>query len=174
MCGEDAAFEQIVQGHVGSPPHVWGRRPASLPGPGWSRFTPTCVGKTSDRDRSGRPGAVHPHMCGEDGVTASIEFQSVGSPPHVWGRLWYANAPGPPGRFTPTCVGKTSWSLIASACSSVHPHMCGEDVRPNLFFRERSGSPPHVWGRRRRYATQTIRLRFTPTCVGKTSSFRLS
>jgi len=98
--------------------------------------------------------SVHPHVRGEYGE---------GDPHSIHGH-----------RFTPTCVGKTS----KNARSGVMP----------------SGSPPRAWGRHQvvpavwRQPTvhphvrgedyglrevEEVRLRFTPTCVGKTSAARL-
>ena len=108
-------------------------------------------------------------MRGEDEMSPASAKDLSGSPPHAWGRLqlrphtrisqavhphmrgedssqrrWWAA----PGRFTPTCVGKTQPGQGGTAHPPVHPHMRGEDVywagRGGLD----TGSPPHAWGRR--------------------------
>ena len=85
-CGEDDPFEDLELLQDGSPPPVWGRPPW----PAWAcrrtRFTPTCVGKTSLCPLCSSQRAVHPHLCGED-LRVSLEPELVGgSPPPVWGR----------------------------------------------------------------------------------------
>src|SRR6185437_10548844 len=72
----------------------------------------------------------------------------IGSPPRAWGRRLQRKSGFPGNRFTPTCVGKTLSRRLPRPCTSVHPHVRGED------------------GRRR--AARSRRKRFTPTCVGKT------
>ena len=53
--------------------------------------------------------------------------------------------------------------------SSVHPHVRGEDPdRVSEVFSHR-GSPPRAWGRLVSRPATTCTLRFTPTCVGKTT-----
>ena len=70
VCGEyEASDEPPVCVH-GSPPRVWGIR---LPGPPAEqprRFTPTCVGNTELGVQEGCAVTVHPHVCGEYGMSA--------------------------------------------------------------------------------------------------------
>ena len=161
----------------GSPPHAW--VDVALVGVR-GRFTPTCVGKTHptcvDTSRRTLP-SVHPHMRGED--LAPVFNQLINK------------------RFTPTCVGKMSSSRSCSICApptedrfpaaaaftgAVHPHMRGEDnggycrLRAHRRFawgRQISGQNLGRSGYRgedlRRVWAVHARLRFTPTCVGKTA-----
>ena len=121
---------------------------------GLIRFTPTCVGKTGARSSTTR--------------TVS------GSPPHAWGRqsgLFGEYEIGQ--RFTPTCVGKTEEEIDGGLMSAVHPHMRGEDAPAIACVGPTPGSPPHAWGRH--VGRGCIeRVRFTPTCVGKTRTGRLN
>ena len=112
----------------GSPPRAWGRpiHPSARRGP--SRFTPTCVGKTSMSPPSTRPYPVHPHVRGEDDVIDAPDVRHV--------------------RFTPTCVGKTHSFGRPGWEFPVHPHVRGEDVIAVPFLRVAFGSPPRAWGRR--------------------------
>src|SRR5438270_114874 len=125
--GEDVDVVGQTPDRDGSPPRAWGRRGNSNAANQATRFTPTCVGKTTNGLRSSWRIAVHPHVRGEDvkffaaapGGTgslprawgrcsfhASFVMTTPGSPPRAWGRC----ARGRPGdvnaRFTPTCVGK--------------------------------------------------------------------
>ena len=71
-------------------------------------------------------------------------------------------------RFTPTCVGNTSWPPVLLPVSSVHPHMRGEYEIESEEFATTAGSPPHAWGIRQAPHRDAITQRFTPTCVGNT------
>ena len=53
--------------------------------------------------------------------------------------------------------------------STVHPHERGEDGKFLSQAQKGYGSPPRAWGRRPRPAWVRVRVRFTPTSVGKTS-----
>ncbi len=153
---------------VGSPPRAWGRRDMR-----WilffrPRFTPTCVGKTPSRRVHEFLSTVHPHVRGEDESAWGVALRGPGSPPRAWGRrfsTWFILGIG---RFTPTCVGKTSVDFYPCALVPVHPHVRGEDERTDPMSSVRPGSPPRAWGRRHRLRLDLISVRFTPTCVGKT------
>ena len=127
--------ENVSKGHValldgGSPPHAWGKLMSARTELIFTRFTPTCVGKTN----SVKHGAT--------GV--------FGSPPHAWGKPWQARRQNVRPRFTPTCVGKTGGRVQAGqgqrgspphawgklnrknrrpSYVPVHPHMRGENAK---------------------------------------------
>ncbi len=108
VCGEYLHKLSISGRDGGSPPRVWGILTAwAIPG-GQSRFTPTCVGNTSQIPPQFHNSTVHPHVCGEYFRNTWCFWLSFGSPPRVWGipvLQWdhhYFR------RFTPTCVGNTS------------------------------------------------------------------
>ena len=177
---------------AGSPPHAWGIRPrraASLPMQG--RFTPTRVGNTDfgvvlDALKAGSPPhawgiqlrrldlrrrvAVHPHTRGEyAALAAGAALVGFGSPPHAWGiRLQGADSSGMT-RFTPTRVGNTSGTVLATLTLPVHPHTRGEyaGVSPTMAM---ATVHPHTRGE---YAGRQGRVavegRFTPTRVGNTA-----
>ena len=71
------------------------------------RNTPTCVGKTANKDRFVEGRQKHPHVRGEDECVMSTYREESETPPRAWGRhpkgfgiaLFCGN--------TPTCVGKT-------------------------------------------------------------------
>ncbi len=186
--GEDEVREEENRVRIGSPPRAWGRRLQCSDGHGLFRFTPTCVGKTRGRVGDGTHPSVHPHVRGED-FGEGIRFpRDTGSPPRAWGRRHYpaggARSPGSPPRawgrhgvepvggpaqrFTPTCVGKTGVPRAPCPPWSVHPHVRGEDSAAAAATGGSFGSPPRAWGRRRAWLIMTGKLRFTPTCVGKT------
>ncbi len=71
----------------GSSPRMWGTPGAGAVGGSPRRFIPTHVGNTRPGRRPCRPGAVHPHACGEHASAASFSSQRA--------------------RFIPTHVGNT-------------------------------------------------------------------
>ena len=156
----------------GSPPRVWGRRVRGTRGRPEARFTPTCVGKALGQPQAAAVVSVHPHVCGEGASDGENNRSAHGSPPRVWGRPRREALGRGRGRFTPTCVGKAqSWRRGCRLCT-VHPHVCGEGPTSPNVRPARSGSPPRVWGRRRRSGLESEVRRFTPTCVGKASGTR--
>ena len=92
--------------------------------------------------------SVHPHGCGEHKRCGCLEHQSSGSSPRVWGTPPAVTLVTPVQRFIPTGVGNTIQSPTPRACSTVHPHGCGE----------------HAAARR----LTTMMTRFIPTGVGNT------
>ena len=64
-------------------------------------------------------------------------------------------------------MGKIPQEYIGNPRISVHPHVRGEDVRPNLYMNGKDGSPPRAWGRFSLRIVRGVISRFTPTCVGK-------
>ena len=148
MRGEDALLASANSCRSGSPPHAWGRPLAEDGLDVRARFTPTCVGKTSRSAGGSRRRPVHPHMRGEDARRATKRSRLV--------------------RFTPTCVGKTRYRRARPTRWPVHPHMRGEDRVSVSRETLHAGSPPHAWGRPLASHAKLLRLRFTPTCVGKT------
>src|SRR5262245_36065980 len=132
----------------GSPPRTWGRRgPSSRRRPP-RRFTPTHVGKTESRSGRVPTVTVHPHARGEDSMSAWSSPTSPGSPPRTWGRR--------PKRRR------------HEAGSTVHPHARGEDVPDRRAAFDDIGSPPRTWGRLPQVLDESVKIRFTPTHVGKT------
>ena len=109
-------------------------------------------------------------MRGEDVRAAVIVPAEKGSPPHAWGRLVMATHAILKSRFTPTCVGKTWLLHMMIPLLVVHPHMRGEDLTRPHSTRIHIGSPPHAWGRQKLGIYGILAARFTPTCVGKTST----
>ncbi len=155
----------------GSPPRVWGQRPAGHAGAAVNRFTPTCVGTTHDGYDDWRHGQRFTPTC--VGTTSE-------SP------CWRDS----PSRFTPTCVGTTRPASITHAANSGSPPRVWGQRNYEFDSAVLGGSPPRVWGQRgplRRDcfrltvhphvcgdnsfdpAARDVEIRFTPTCVGTTA-----
>ena len=168
VCGENALMVCSPKRESGSPPRVWGKRSARYWQFVWTRFTPTCVGKTHPFAKKIAYPAVHPHVCGENPSCTRTAALRGGSPPRVWGKLYHVLYRLLFRRFTPTCVGKTQSNLCQGRQLVVHPHVCGENLWAWLQSDLLVGSPPRVWGKLCCPVLITTKLRFTPTCVGKT------
>ena len=94
---------------------------------------------------------------------------SVGSPPHVRGKVACANSILACNRITPACAGKRALIRRSSYFGRDHPRMCGEKAFRCGRYRCRVGSPPHVRGKGAVRAAGLDDLRITPACAGKSS-----
>ena len=110
----------------------------------------------------------HPHGRGEDLRQATIQNQTLETPPRAWGRLAQAYANKQLNRNTPTGVGKTSLPYMTEEHIRKHPHGRGEDQMRNIVNQINLETPPRAWGRRRECDMSVIPVRNTPTGVGKT------
>ena len=161
------ARQPCVRHRYGSPPRVWGnrrRRPHGKPLP---RFTPTCVGKSRRHGVKPRLRGSPPRVWGNlrrqptdrscrrftpTCVGKSIADQppalAIGSPPRVWGNRWHMTLERRDPVHPHVCGEIALHELAASTAAPVHPHVCGEICSADV---DRSdGSPPRVWGNRRR------------------------
>ena len=168
-CGEIGAASLPSVPSSGSPPRVWGNRACLARRTRRPRFTPTRVGKSRSPSASAQSRSVHPHACGEIGVTSSMASRSRGSPPRVWGNRLPNCTTFPIRRFTPTRVGKSRDRRATPINKAVHPHACGEIGAVQKAGGAIGGSPPRVWGNQGGRAGVREYQRFTPTRVGKSS-----
>jgi len=133
------------------------------------RFIPTHVGNTNGWDIHCVFMAVHPHACGEHGISCSLLSCINGSSPRMWGtRRDHARRPGHR-RFIPTHVGNTASSPTPHRQQSVHPHACGEHNSRIAGIFSSSGSSPRMWGTRGSRWGNRLCSWFIPTHVGNTS-----
>ena len=112
----------------GSPPRVWGPRERLRLESLEHRFTPTRVGTTPAIAATAAAPTVHPHACGDHGLTFTRSDSTSGSPPRVWGPLRARIGRRRPTRFTPTRVGTTRRGRPRGRPPAVHPHACGDHV----------------------------------------------
>jgi len=165
-CGDSLGATRGAAWWAGSPPRVWGQRPAGRHRPCRRRFTPTRVG-TAASDRCKRPcSTVHPHACGDSVPCLGAPNPRLGSPPRVWGQRIQLPEIGALRRFTPTRVGTATSSPPTTPPPTVHPHACGDSSSLGDVLRSSVGSPPRVWGQRPRPVRRPLLPRFTPTRVG--------
>ena len=96
------------------------------------------------------------------------EAEQMETPPRTWGRQEKPTRGDFERRNTPTHVGKTVAVRSSMVRGRKHPHARGEDRMGCCHFRLCQETPPRTWGRHRGDGAIRIRLRNTPTHVGKT------
>ena len=140
--GDDEADVPALCSHAGSPPHAWGRRRPGRVGGVHRRLTPTRVGTTYLLGDAPDDLGAHPHTRGDDvAMTCSPSF-APGSPPHAWGRPGYEAMRGARIGLTPTRVGTTRATMVATRLAWAHPHTRGDDQRDNSRTRCRAWLTP--------------------------------
>ena len=169
MRGEYRSSSARVDGQSGSSPRAWGILFFDGHAQALLRFIPTCVGNTRCLSCSGPPRTVHPHVRGEYHTAIRIMHTAHGSSPRAWGILAGFEAAQREARFIPTCVGTTCGSGSGRPSRAVHPHVRGEYSRSRRIMSSRTGSSPRAWGIPGSWASDAMRARFIPTCVGNTS-----
>ena len=147
---------------------MWGTRVVDIDHGFLLRFIPTHVGNTSPPCTSGRRTSVHPHACGEHPHRPTRAISGTGSSPRMWGTRGNLVNGHASGRFIPTHVGNTTLGVRVWRHSPVHPHACGEHVRPQKPSKEKTGSSPRMWGTLVAQGSYYGRIRFIPTHVGNT------
>ena len=127
MCGENTQLILNTIPTPGSPPHVRGKPDGLYENHTSIRITPACAGKTcnllvliwGDQD--------HPRMCGENIDNTIAPTGTLGSPPHVRGKLALNPARHCDTGITPACAGKTPSNDLVAVSWRDHPRMCGEN-----------------------------------------------
>ena len=118
-----------VYSHVGSlpvHPHLCGAyAPPSSKKCTGTRFIPTYVGHTPLCPCCAAFNAVHPHIRGAYSASFRKHTTWNGSSPHTWGTRFRHGGGKRHGRFIPTYVGHTTFSVSIMSASSVHPHIRG-------------------------------------------------
>ena len=114
VCGEHQTCPAISEGMPGSSPRVRGtprdtERPRACP-----RFIPACAGNTRPVPRRADRPPVHPRVCGEHIVQATITGDTDGSSPRVRGTRRRGKRDGRVVRFIPACAGNTAPSCYPS------------------------------------------------------------
>ena len=150
----------------GSSPRMWGTgyRQAQLLTT--QRFIPTYVG---NRFKSLCPvilATVHPHVCGEQVSTRSVIAPDPGSSPRMWGTGRQSRREGIESRFIPTYVGNSGSVSAPGGVLTVHPHVCGEQLRNSFRSLRIIGSSPRMWGTVIGRSFFQSLCRFIPTYVG--------
>jgi len=107
VCGEQVPASDARSPSFGSSPRVRGtvNTPEPLYVP--ERFIPACAGnrRRSACNRSNR--AVHPRVCGEQGISYHVRYHHTGSSPRVRGTDGASNSITGWIRFIPACAGNS-------------------------------------------------------------------
>ncbi len=167
MCGEKRAKSICRKPKAGSPPHVRGKgkdidRTGRAAG-----ITPACAGKSCISVRLSGLRGDHPRMCGEKESNIGGYVSTVGSPPHVRGKVRRLTLERLFTGITPACAGKSTKLRNAIRSKWDHPRMCGEKSAASTCPICARGSPPHVRGKVKENQTLWYEDRITPACAGK-------
>ena len=114
MCGEKAATLNVMVAEPG--------------------ITPACAGKSERAARSCRGVPDHPRMCGEKFKQEFILYFTIGSPPHVRGKVKELLLTTRSSGITPACAGKSSGGWSIGTIAEDHPRMCGEKSFDYLWY----------------------------------------
>ena len=154
MCGEKCFFRPALFAMLGSPPHVRGKELVPETLKLLKGITPACAGKRRLSVRRGVWLEDHPRMCGEKTKESFYRSTSLGSPPHVRGKVSIEATSAPSSRITPACAGKRksksrgqNFARITPACAGKravqstptkacldHPRMCGEKTKKSKLL----------------------------------------
>ena len=126
MCGEKAAFQRLHLAMLGSPPHVRGKALFIKNHFPFVGITPACAGKRCTCCYACPRPTDHPRTCGEKAVIDMCSCHSLGSPPHMRGKVRFSLPIGPPSGITPAHAGKSPRFRSASQLQWDHPRTCGE------------------------------------------------
>ena len=148
MCGEKEEIHPIRTLSLGSPPHVRGKAD-SLDILNLKRgITPACAGKSTCRQREKLKYRDHPRMCGEKSHSSGVSLRTMGSPPHVRGKVNGLFGKCALYGITPACAGKSSASFLHTPHARDHPRMCGEKCPSAGAVCSRPGITPACAGKR--------------------------
>src|SRR3546814_9003568 len=73
--------------------------------------------------------AVHPRVCGEQVRPGGAGPEYYGSSPRVRGTAGACTQKMVNGRFIPACAGNSRHLLCRKCADTVHPRVCGEQIR---------------------------------------------
>ena len=172
VCGEQSARPEWRRRVRGSSPRVRGTVRAWRPYPKACRFIPACAGNRLIRRLDFSTPTVHPRVCGEQLVLFRRLCRCYGSSPRVRGTAIRTSLLLVAVRFIPACAGNRGPITKHSSCRSVHPRVCGEQLRSQTPGNQPSGSSPRVRGTGRKSRTPDCSHRFIPACAGNRTANR--
>ena len=111
---------------------------------------------------------VHPRVCGEHGLSPSLNPGTGGSSPRVRGTQFIHHTPPSYRRFIPACAGNTPFTSVSVYPASVHPRVCGEHPLAVDVAVHDLGSSPRVRGTHKIRLARARETRFIPACAGNT------
>ena len=128
ICGEKSQHIGARYIPKGSPPHMRGKASCLYFRVPLTGITPAYAGK-SYRERYGHhQGRDHPRICGEKSTRKRRTDSTLGSPPHMRGKVlsfvFRLNRDG----ITPAYAGKSHYPVLIPEERRDHPRICGEKV----------------------------------------------
>ena len=166
VCGEQRGVAAIHLRLTGSSPRVRGTAAATPLGQWQQRFIPACAGNSWLSCIGIKPRAVHPRVCGEQGVKMNTDLLDAGSSPRVRGTDKIGAQQGCFTRFIPACAGNRTATVRIPLGPSVHPRVCGEQLDVSGNSCEVIGSSPRVRGTDETSGRTCSLWRFIPACAG--------
>ena len=105
-------------------------------------------------------------MCGEQWLKYPEADDIVGSSPRVRGTACTKDSTAALNRFIPACAGNSPTCRSAHSNPTVHPRVCGEQIRQRPASHINPGSSPRVRGTVCYRRFRGFRQRFIPACAG--------
>ena len=166
VCGEqDYAGLQLFH-NSGSSPRVRGTAVLNCCTATDSRFIPACAGNSFLLAALPMFLPVHPRVCGEQAIFASLSNRAIGSSPRVRGTEDHASRSSRPARFIPACAGNRDPLVTQVLDLAVHPRVCGEQAGDYSAQVWAIGSSPRVRGTGSTKTDNATQIRFIPACAG--------
>ncbi len=106
-------------------------------------------------------------MCGEKAVFDMCSCHSLGSPPHVRGKVACKVQAVCYEGITPACAGKRGCPHSGPGTTRDHPRVCGEKFVRNACSVIVWGSPPRMRGKGICFRLEKRPRGITPACAGK-------
>ena len=168
VCGKDCILNQNIKVVEGSPPRVReGQRLSSLRRR-WIRITPACAGRTLAFCLVFPTAQDHPRVRGKDICQIFSFFRCIGSPPRAREGPNAEDTSGGADRITPACAGRTIWAALKFAVLQDHPRVRGKDRGMRRRRMSKIGSPPRAREGPPWLDDETMKVRITPACAGRT------
>ena len=111
-----------------------------------------------------------PRVCGEKTYTRPCQRSSVGSPPHVRGKVCGIHSPAPVCGITPAYAGKRRCADLTAAAPRDHPRVCGEKYSRPEFGSGFTGSPLRMRGKDSAAPDLGLCHGITPAYAGKSAT----
>ena len=166
--GENRSVSRSSARPCGPSPRGWGERKRLDLLSQETRTIPTWVGRTRGcRWRRGSR-ADHPHVGGENSMSADPPNPDSGPSPRGWGERERGIRGPRAARTIPTWVGRTPVLPRFRRRSADHPHVGGENPTARRSGWPPSGPSPRGWGERGSITAAGGYFRTIPTWVGRT------
>ena len=125
--GDNDSISNELAPSTGTPPHTWGQSSVLTIEEFKTRYTPTYVGTMTVIRIGLFMNTVHPHIRGDNPISAISFLSAGGTPPHTWGQCVYVFPDFRMIRYTPTYVGTILEHLLEVSLRPVHPHIRGDN-----------------------------------------------